>query len=238
MLSVGQGDGWTWTTDRSEAFAEVGEGYVPIQFDGAVTGPSGAPAPEAILIAVNGTVAGTGTRITEQGPGSWTFSTIVAEELFRTGANTVEALVVDPSGDHDYLSVPDDRVGPTTVLFDDRGQPVSVRAGDREVEIVPADGRQVEIDAAFTDGRTLVIDGWSADTNRDRLPSDILLVVDGDRVSAGVEPYPALAEPTGELAQWGFRLSVPESAVTGSGDGIVLAVFEDGAVATPVSWTG
>jgi hypothetical protein len=235
-LDVGPDAGWTWATDRWAAFDDVGDGFVPIQFTGTVSGPGGSLEPDAILVAVNGTVAGVGMRVTGAADDSWTFSTIVAAELFRTGANAVELLVRDPRGTSDYTPVAGARDATMDVVVDEGGRPTSVVTGGAEIEILGADDRRVEIDDAFTDGRTLIVDGWAADTDVDEAPTDIALIVDGRRVSAGVDPYPALAEPTGPLAEWGFRLSVPAGAVEAATEGTVLAVFDDVAVAVAVSW--
>jgi hypothetical protein len=236
-LALGLDERWSWSTDRWDAFDDVREGFVPIQFEGTIEGPAGASEPPALLVAVNGVVAGVGTQIAGTDPGRWTFSTIVAEELFERGANAVELIVADPTRNGAYLAVSGERDATMTVRTDAAGGLTAVLVGREELDVVPADARQLEVDKAYTDGRTVVVDGWATDTDLDRAPKDVALIVDGRRVSTGVDPYPALAEPTGQLADWGFRLSVPDSAVGGATSGTVLALFDGVAVATPVDWS-
>ena len=236
-LDIGPDEGWSWSTDRAAAFDGVADGFVPIQFDGTLHGPAGAAEPEGVLVAVNGTVAGVGTQITPSGDHSWSFSTIVAEELFQPGANDVEVLLADPNDAGRYIAAAGGRGDSLTVETDSEGLPTSVRARGDVLDVVPTDHRRLEIDAAFTDGRTITVDGWATDTSENRAPEDVVLVVGGRPVSSGVDPYPALAEPTGPLADWGFRLSVPDAAVGGTTRGAVVAVFDGAAVAVPVTWS-
>ena len=234
-LDTSSTGGWSWSTDRQAAFAEVGDGFVPVQFSGEVTGPAGAGQPAAILVAVNGTVAGVGTRITEDADQTWTFKTILAEEAFVTGANTVEVFITENDGDGSFVAATGSQPVPVTFSVDADGTLTTVRRGESDIRVVDGAMGRMAVEAAFTDGRAVLVDGWAADTSADRAPLDIALVVDGVRVSTAVEPYPALAEPEGNLATSGFRLSIPDSGVVGT-NGVVVAVFEDMAVTVPVDW--
>ncbi|MEL7210052.1 MAG: sulfatase-like hydrolase/transferase, partial [Actinomycetota bacterium] len=138
-LDPDPGAGWSWSTDRATDFERVEEGFVPIQFTGALSGPAGLDEP-SVLLAVNGTVAGVGTQVTEgDEDGSWTFSTIVAPELFELGSNDVELLVEDPEDPDSFLLVPADGAADWTVERDGDGRPESVRLGDEVLPVV-ADG--------------------------------------------------------------------------------------------------
>lgn len=235
-LELGDGEGWTWTTDRAGAFDEVGDGFVPIQFDGRVEGPAATPDPAGFLVAVNGTVAGVGVDITADGPGAWTFTTIVAEELFVPGENIVTLYAPDPAGGTGHVPVAGELDPLTTVETGADGEPTTVRRDGEPLALVPADHRQVVVESAFTDGQTVVVEGWAGDTDLDRRPVDIVLLVDGERVNDGVAPHPTGIDPSAEVEHWGFRVTAQATTVGAATNGILVAVFEDGAVALAVDW--
>jgi hypothetical protein len=92
-MEVGRPSDLSWLADREEAFASLPtkDGRSPYVLRGVVTTPDGARPPE-LVVAVNGTIAGTLGGWTGGGP--WRVATVVGP-FFRAGANEVRAYEVD-----------------------------------------------------------------------------------------------------------------------------------------------
>ncbi len=95
------GAGWSVHLDQAEAFESIDltAGLVPLRVTGTLRLPPGVEAPpEEVLVVLNGTVAGVGGGWSVAEGGGFSFSALLADELFVEGRNRWQVLVPDPAG--------------------------------------------------------------------------------------------------------------------------------------------
>jgi hypothetical protein len=196
-------------------------------------GTNGAPAPDGwFLVAVNGTVAGSGFASTD---GQW--YALVDESLFIAGANAVQILVPDGVGAWWSPTLP--RVAASTVSITGGGDGFVTLADGRRVPVVRHDGIEhtVGIDRAVLDGGVLGIGGWSLDEDAVAVPDQVLLVVDGALRPASVR-RPARHDLANRYHDEAFVQAGFELVATGMDvapkDLAVLVLYDDVALWRPV----
>lgn len=225
-----------WSIDQEDALAAVDpdSGFVPLLVSGRLVGPPGTELPDAVLIAVNGTVAGVGGGYRVAGD-TTTFNALLAETALRPGANDLALLVPSGRGTNTTYAVAQHADQATYALR--RGRLVPTE-GDAEPIIVraPDEDLALEVESAFADGQTLALKGWAADLAEPALADQVLVFVDGRQVGvASRRERPDLVPQVGaELVQAGFEKVVAAEQVPRGSDLTVVAVFGDRAVQVPV----
>lgn len=225
-----------WSIDQEDALADVdpASGFVPLLVSGRLEGPPGAELPDAVLIAVNGTVAGVGGGYRVAGD-TTTFDALLAESAVRAGANDVSVLVPSGRGRDTTYAVAEHLDQPSYALrrdrlvpADGRGEPIDLAA--------PDDALALEVESAFADGQTLALKGWAADRDGSALADQVLVFADGRQIGvASRRERPDLASEVGaDLLQIGFEKVVAAERVPPGADIDVVAVFGDRAVAVAV----
>ena len=160
---------------QGEQLASVSRasGFVPTFISGRLQLPAGV-ADDDLLLAINGTVAGTGFVIRD-GDTSGEIRGLLAEDLVQEGANEVAILVPSPGG-QGWL------VGGAADLIVDY-----VAEDGRQLELQPEGDKRLEISAVReTDGGWLVR-GWAADV-KEKLTADRIYVFAGDRLLVSSPP--------------------------------------------------
>ncbi len=229
---------WRWSSEAAAAYDEIDPdgAFLPIQLVGTLEGPPGAGPPDHVLVALDGVVAGVGDGLTERSPGRWRFVALLDPSRFTSGAARLEVFV--PVGDDHRGFAEAGRAdqGDARLASDDHGTPTMLDRGDRHLPVeAPTERRRLEIDRAFSDGVSVVIDGLSVEDGTER-PSEVLAFVDGRAASLGANPYPTLNQGGEELDRWGFEIVIPHEALGGEDRGWVVAVYPDHALAVAVDW--
>lgn len=220
-----------WSVDQEDALAAVdpASGFVPLLVSGRLEAPSGTPLPDAVLVAVNGTVAGVGGGYRVAGT-TTTFNALLAESAVRPGENTVQVLIPEGHGADTTYAVAEHLDEVTYSLRD--GELVPTGGGAAIPVTRPDDDRRLEVESAFQDDQALAVKGWSADLAGNELPDAVLLFVDGEQVgSASRRERPDLVPTLGEaLTQAGFEKVVASERAPQGARVEVVAVFGDTAV--------
>ncbi len=220
-----------WSIDQEDALAAVdpSSGFVPLLVSGRLVGPSGTRLPDALLIAVNGTVAGTGGGYRVAGD-TTTFNALLAESAMRPGRNEVQVLIPSGRGTATTYAIAEHVDGPTYALRDGHLVP---DGGGPAIAVNPQTRAQrLEVESAFEDGQTLALKGWAADTDEDTLADAVLVFVDGEQVgTASREERPDLVPRLGDdLTQAGFESVISAERAPRGSDLEVVALFGDRAV--------
>jgi hypothetical protein len=164
-----------WALTQADDLAEVSRssGWVPTYISGRVELPDGI-ASDDLLVAVNGTVAGTGL-VTRDSVSSGEIHALVAEDMVAEGENVVQILVPDGSGGWLTGSSAD-----LTVEY--------LTEDGRRLDIRPEGNRRIEITGVEpTDSGGWEITGWAADVSN-KVPADHIYVYAGDLLVASSEP--------------------------------------------------
>ncbi len=217
-----------WTLTQGEQLASVSRasGFVPTFISGRLQLPAGV-ADDDLLLAINGTVAGTGFVIRD-GDTSGEIRGLLAEDLVQEGANEVAILVPSPGG-QGWL------VGGAADLIVDY-----VAEDGRQLELQPEGDKRLEISAVReTDGGWLVR-GWAADV-KEKLTADRIYVFAGDRLLVSSPPN----LDNKDVARWfksdsllhsAFTFDIPAADVPDGMDRLtVIAEFGDYAIESPAT---
>ncbi|MCB1015822.1 MAG: sulfatase-like hydrolase/transferase [Acidimicrobiales bacterium] len=221
---------WTWSSPDLAALADVDRDgpFLPLQLGGTVAGGHGTPPPAEVLLAVDGTIAGVGD-VRADGTGGWAFVALVDPAVLRDGANALDLYVPDAGGERFSRARPAHagrpELGRESVVLDGRERPLTP----------PDDAESLEVARAFTDGRSVTVEGLAVSAGTTR-PEDVVLFVHGRPVSSGADPYPTLDEGGAELERWGFVLQVPSDEVGRARHGTLVAIYDDHAAAIAVAW--
>ncbi|MCB1017237.1 MAG: sulfatase-like hydrolase/transferase [Acidimicrobiales bacterium] len=228
--------GIRWSIDQQDAFASVdpASGFVPLLVSGRLEGPTGTTLPDAVLIAVNGTVAGVGGGFRVAGE-TTTFDALLAESTLRPGANELTVLVPSGTGSATTYAVAEPVDRPTFALRRGRLVPAGTDDAGRALA-EPSDDLALEVESAFDDGQTLALKGWAADRDADAIADLVLVFADGEQVGvAARRERPDLVDELGDgLLQAGFEAVVAAEQVPEGARIDVVAVFGDRAVRTRV----
>jgi hypothetical protein len=179
-----------------------------------------------ILVAVNGTVAGTGF-VTRDSADGGEIHAIVAEDLVRDGSNDVEILVPGPGG------------GWLTGTAADIVVEYHTEDG-RLLELNPEGNRRVEITKVAASDSGWVVTGWAADV-KDKLTPDRIYLFAGDRLLASGPPNLNNENvvrwfKSDNLLHSGFTFEIGQGEVPSDMERItVIAEFGDYAIANPVT---
>jgi hypothetical protein len=220
-----------WALTQADDLADVSRssGWVPTYISGRLELPDGI-ASDDLLVAVNGTVAGTGL-VTRDSDRSGEIHALVAEDLVAEGENEVQILMPDGSGGWLTGSSAD-----LTVEY--------LTEDGRRLEIRPEGNRRIEITAVEpTDSGGWEITGWAADVSN-KVPADHIYVYAGDLLVASSEPNKDNKNVTRwfkseDLLRSGFTYEVePDAIPTGLQRFTVVAEFGDVAVESPATMSG
>ena len=225
-----------WSIDQEDALGAVdpASGFVPLLVSGRLEGPPGTALPDAILVAVNGIVAGVGGGYRVAGD-TTTFNALLAETALRAGANDVALLVPSGRGADTTYAVAEHLDQPTFVLR--RGRLVAQGGAGRPIRVQePDDEMALEVESAFADRQVLALKGWAADIAGAALADQVIVFVNGRQVGvAGRRERTDLGQELGvELVQAGFEKVVSADQVPGGADLVVVARFGDRAVGVEV----
>lgn len=220
-----------WSIDQEDALAAVdpASGFVPLLVSGRLEAPSGTPLPDAVLVAVNGTVAGVGGGYRVAGE-TTTFDALLAESVLRPGRNTVELLVPTGRGEDTTYAVAEHLDEVRYSLREGRLVP---DGGGRALAVSrPGEDLALEVESSFQDDQALAVKGWAADVAGGRLADRVLLFVDGEQVGvAGRRERADLVPELGDaLTQAGFEKVVAAARVPEGARIDVVALFGDEAV--------
>ncbi len=224
----------TWELEQAGLLADLDleGGFVPILLTGEAPG---APRDGWFLVAVDGTVAGTGFVAADG-----RFSALVDEGRLRDGPNAVSILVPDGAGGWRSPRLPTVASGTDIQVGDGPGAEVVLADGSR-LPIVEVDDRYVtRVDrAVLTDG-VLAVGGWALD-EQGAVPDRVLLVADGEVLPTSQRRVPRsdLARARGDdvFVSAGFEMAL--TGVEGLPEALtVLAIYDGVAVRRPVSLKG
>jgi hypothetical protein len=226
-----ESEGLHWSLNQADDLADVkrSTGWVPTYISGRLELPAGVDSDD-LLIAVNGTIAGTGL-VTRDSTSSGEIHALVAEDLVAEGENEVQVLVADGSGGWLMGSSAD-----LTVDY--------LTEDGRQLELRPEGNRRIEITRVSpTDSGGWEIIGWAADVSN-KVPADHIYVYAGDRLVASSEPNKDNENVTrwfksDDLLRSGFVYEIEEESIP---DGLqrftVVAEFGEVAVESPATLTG
>ena len=225
-----------WSIDQEDALAAVDPdtGFVPLLVSGRLEGPPGTTLPDAVVIAVNGTVAGVGGGYRVAGD-TTTFNALLAESALRAGPNEVTLLVPFGRGEDTTYAVAEHRDQPTFALRRGRLLPAEGE-GDPIAVAAPGATLALDVESAFLDGQTLALKGWAADLEGEALADHVIVFADGRQIGvASRRERPDLASQVGPaLVQVGFEKVIAADRVPRGADIDVVALFGDRAVSVEV----
>ncbi|MGH8872374.1 MAG: sulfatase-like hydrolase/transferase [Acidimicrobiia bacterium] len=219
-----------WSINGADRLASVDRrsGYVQTYIGGRLELPDGIEGDD-LLIAVNGTIAGTGL-VTRDDDTSGEIHGMVAEELVRDGANEIAILIPSPDGDG-WLT------GSATDIAVDY-----VTEEGRLLEIKPEGNRRVEISEIEATESGWVLTGWAADV-KEKLTPDNIYVFAGDRLLMSGPPN----EDNKNVVRWfksddllhsGFSFDISAGELPEGLERVtIIAEFGGDAVANPVTLT-
>jgi hypothetical protein len=184
-------------------------------------------ADDDLLLAVNGTIAGTGFVIRDSDT-SGEIRGLLAEELLIDGVNEVAILVPDPDGQGWLTGAAADI---TVDYIAEDGHQLDIRSeGDRRLEITTV--RESEIG--------WLVKGWAADVN-EKLTADWIYVFAGDQLLISSPPNLDNANvvrwfKSDNLLRSGFSYDIPSDQVPNDLDRLtVIAEFGDYAIESPAT---
>ena len=221
-------DAVAWSLTQSEELADVdrASGFVQTFVSGRLQLPPGI-ADDDLLLAVNGTVAGTGFVIRDSDT-SGEIRGLLAEELLIDGPNEVAILVPDPQGGGWLTGSAADI---TVVYVAEDGHELDIRAeGDRRLEVTTV--RETE------DGWS--IRGWAADVKQ-KLTADWIYVFAGDQLLVSSPPNLDNQNvvrwfKSDNLLRSGFEFEISGDQVPDDLDRLtVIAEFGDYAIESPAT---
>jgi hypothetical protein len=230
-LEIAPSEDLHWALTQADDLADVSRssGWVPTYISGRLELPDGVTSDD-LLVAVNGTVAGTGL-VTRDSDSSGEIHALVAEELVAEGENEVQILMPDGSGAWLTGSSADLSI---EYLTED----------GRRLEIRPEGNRRIEITGVEpTDSGGWEITGWAADVSN-KVPADHIYVYAGDLLVASSEPNKDNKNVTRwfkseDLLRSGFIYEVePDAVPNGLQRFTVVAEFGDVAVESPATLSG
>jgi hypothetical protein len=219
-----------WSLTQSARLEAVSRrsGFVPTYISGRLEMPPEVEGDD-LLIAVNGTVAGTGL-VTRDSATSGEIHGLVAEELVLEGANEVQILVPSPDGSGWLVGSSADL---TVEYLADDGHRLDIR---------PEGNRRVEITGVTRSTTGWQITGWAADV-KEKVPADRVYVFAGDQLLAASEPNVDNENVTRwfkseDLLRSGFSYEIGSDAVPDDLQRFtVVAEFGDQAVESPATLT-
>lgn len=217
---------WSLTTADELASVNRRSGFVPTFVLGRLALPAGIEGDD-LLLAVNGTVAGTGLVIRDSAT-SGEIHGLLAEELVREGANEVQILVPDQDG-----------TGWVTGAAADLT--VEYLAEDGHLLDVRAEGsRRVEVSSVAATEAGWVVTGWAADVENKLTPDHVYLFA-GDRLLASSPPNIDNKDvvrwfKSEDLLRSGYTFTIDGEDVPDDLDRLtVIAEFGDYAVESPAT---
>jgi len=223
-------DALAWSLTQSEELADVSRasGFVQTFISGRLELPAGIEGDD-LLLAVNGTVAGTGFVIRDRDT-SGELRGLLAEELVIDGVNEVTILVPDPRGEGWLTGAAADI---TVDYIAEDGHQLDIRTeGDRRLEISAV--RETETG--------WLVKGWAADV-KEKLTADWIYVFAGDQLL--ISSPPNLENEN--VVRWfksdnlllsGFTFDIPADQVPDDLDRLtVIAEFGNYAIESPATLT-
>jgi hypothetical protein len=220
-----------WALTQADDLSDVrrSSGWVPTYISGRLELPDGVESDD-LLVAVNGTVAGTGL-VTRDSTSSGEIHALVAEDLVAEGENEVQILV--PNGSGGWLTGSSADLSVEYLTEDGRA-----------LEIRPEGNRRIEITGVEpTDSGGWEITGWAADVSN-KVPADHIYVYAGDLLVASSEPNKDNRNVTRwfkseDLLRSGFTYEIePDAIPTGLQRFTVVAEFGDVAVESSATMSG
>lgn len=219
---------WSLTQAPRLAGVDRSSGLVPTYISGRLELPEDVEGDD-LLIAVNGTVAGTGLVTRDSGAGGEIHG-LVAEDLIEEGTNDAQILVQGADGT--WLTGTSAEL--TIEYVADDGHRLDIRPeGNRRVEVTRV---------AQTESGDWSVKGWAADVE-EKVPPDRIYVFAGDVLLAASEPN----EDNPNVPRWfksenllrtGFAYEIPADSVPeGLERFTVIAEFGDQAVVSPATLT-
>ncbi len=217
---------WSLTQAGQLAAVDRASGWVPTFISGRLELPSGV-AEDDLLLAVNGTVAGTGFVIRDSDT-SGEIRGLLAEDLVKEGANEVAILVPNPQGDGWLVGAAAD----ITVDY--------VADDGHQLEMSPEGDKRLEISAVQRTSGGWEVKGWAADVKK-KLTADRIYVFAGDKLLAAGAPNLDNANvvrwfKSDNLLHSGFTFDIPDSEVPDDLERLTLiAEFGDYAIESPAT---
>ncbi|MDP9143735.1 MAG: hypothetical protein M3N43_03405, partial [Actinomycetota bacterium] len=221
-------DDMHWSLTQADELASVNRrsGFVPTFVLGRLELPVGVEGDE-LLLAVNGTVAGTGLVIRDSAT-SGEIHGLLAEELVNDGANELLVLVPDPDGTG-WLT--GEAADITVEYIADDGHILDIRTEG---------SRRVEVSSIAPTESGWVVTGWAADIEN-KLTPDRVYVFAGNRLLASSAP----TIDNKDVVRWfksenllhsGFSFEIDEDVVPDDLDRLtVIAEFGDYAIESPAT---
>ncbi|HLF42079.1 MAG TPA: sulfatase-like hydrolase/transferase [Acidimicrobiia bacterium] len=217
-----------WSLTQAEELAAVSRasGLVQTFISGRLELPAGIEGDD-FLVAVNGTVAGTGFVIRDSDT-SGEIRGLLAEELVVDGANEVVILVPDPRGDGWLTGAAADI---TLDYIAEDGHQLDIRSeGDRRLEISAVQATETG----------WLVKGWAADVS-EKLTADWIYVFAGDQLLVSGPPNLDNENvvrwfKSDDLLRSGFTFDIPADQVPDDLDRLtVIAEFGDYAIESPAT---
>ncbi len=217
-----------WSLAQADQLADVSRasGWVPTFISGRLQLPSGIPADD-LLLAVNGTVAGTGFVIRDSDT-SGEIRGLLAEDLVKEGANEVAILIPNPQGQGWLTGAAAD----ITVTY--------VAEDGHQLDIQPEGDKRVEISLVQNTAGGWVVKGWAADV-KGKLTADRIYVFAGDQLLASSPPNLDNANvvrwfKSDKLLHSGYTFDIPDADVPDDLERLtVIAEFGDYAIESPAT---
>ncbi len=220
-----------WSLDHADALATVDRrsGLVQTLITGRLELPAGVEG-NALLVAVNGRVAGAGF-VSRDTPTGGQIRALIAEELLRDGRNQVTILVPNANGSGWLTGSADDV---TLEYIADDGH---------VLELMPEGDRRMQIDQVNRTETGWNLVGWAADIREKRTP-DRIYVFAGNVLVAFSPPNLDNKNVvrwygSDDLLRSGFSFDIDAETVPQGIDRLtVVAEFGDYAIGDPASLTG
>jgi hypothetical protein len=229
-LGVQTTDDLRWSVSGAKKLDAVdrASGYVPTFISGRLEFPDEV-ASDDLLVALNGTVAGTGL-VTRDSDGGGEIHALVAEELVRDGSNELLILVPRPDGDGWLTGSAAD----LTVEY--------LTEDGRRLELKPEGNRRVEITKVLATATGWTLTGWSADV-KEKVTPERVYVYAGERLLVSSPPNLENKDvvrwfKSENLLRSGFTYEIARDDVPEGLERLtVVADFGDNAVANPATLT-
>ena len=217
---------WSLTQAGKLGAVDRSSGWVPTFISGRLELPPGV-SDDDLLLAVNGTVAGTGFVIRDSDT-SGEIRGLLGEDLVKEGSNDVAILVPDPQGEGWLVGAAAD----ITVDY--------VADDGHHLELSPEGDKRLEIGAVQDTPGGWVVKGWAADV-KEKLTADRIYVFAGDKLLASGPPNLDNANvvrwfKSDKLLHSGYTFDIPASDVPDDLERLtVIAEFGDYAIESPAT---
>lgn len=219
-----------WSLENADDIESVDResGYLQTLLFGRLELPDADPERD-LLVAVNGTIAGTGF-LTVDGPGSADVRALISEDLIVEGPNTVQILVKAANGGW----MTGDAADLAVEYVADDGHVLALR---------PEGGKRITVDSVSFDGRVWTVTGWAADVVAKKTPDRIYVFVGEDLVAADApnvdNPNVVRWYKSDDLLRSGFVFEIDPGDIPSGVERItIVAEFGNVAILNPVTLVG